>query len=244
MWGAGACSKERQDEEARKEQERLKKIALEQEAHEMQIQEVAPKIEAMEASWNRLRTITGADEPEEVIAYWEGLQSKEENMRQLVAASEASEAAVKVPPRALLPRRLRASRGDTRCSRRAVWCAEARRGAAAAAERHAGTGPWRGRRRRQRRRLRGRHRGGAPRHVRDAQEVPAAADGVHQRGARAEKHARALAGRAAGDHRRGAHAHEQHPAGHAAAAGQEARAPREVRAATLPPPLALPSGRP
>ena len=62
----------------------------------MQIQELAPKIEAMEASWNRLRTITGADEPEEVIAYWEGLKSKEENMRQLVAASEAQEAAVKV----------------------------------------------------------------------------------------------------------------------------------------------------
>jgi hypothetical protein len=61
----------------------------------MQVQELAPKIEAMEASWNRLRTITGADEPEEVIAYWEGLKSKEENMRQLVAASEASEAAVK-----------------------------------------------------------------------------------------------------------------------------------------------------
>jgi outer membrane protein assembly factor BamD (BamD/ComL family) len=90
------CRKERQEEESRKEQERLKKIALEQEAHEMQIQELAPKIDAMEASWNRLRTITGADEPEEVIAYWEGLKSKEENMRQLVAAAEATEASVKV----------------------------------------------------------------------------------------------------------------------------------------------------
>jgi hypothetical protein len=80
----------------RKEQERLKRIALEQEAHEMQIQELAPKIEAMEASWNRLRTITGADEPEEVISYWEGLKSKEENMRQLVANAESNEANVKV----------------------------------------------------------------------------------------------------------------------------------------------------
>lgn len=80
----------------RKEQERLKRIALEQEAHEMQIQELAPKIEAMEASWNRLRTITGADEPEEVIAYWEGLKSKEENMRQLVANAETNESNVKV----------------------------------------------------------------------------------------------------------------------------------------------------
>ena len=88
--------KERQEEDDKKEQERLHKIALEQEAHETQIQELAPKIEAMEASWNRLRTITGADEPEEVIAYWEGLKSKEENMRQLVAASEASEAGAKV----------------------------------------------------------------------------------------------------------------------------------------------------
>lgn len=83
-----------------REQQRLKKIALEQEAHEMQIQELAPKIEAMEASWNRLRTITGADEPEEVIVYWEGLKTKQENMRQLVAVSEAKEAAAKVRPRA------------------------------------------------------------------------------------------------------------------------------------------------
>lgn len=90
--------------EAKKEQERLKKIALEKQAHEMQIQELAPKIEAMEVSWNRLRSITGAAAPEEVIAYWEGLKSKEENMRQLVAASEATESNVKVgSDLALLP---------------------------------------------------------------------------------------------------------------------------------------------
>ena len=88
--------KEKQEEETRKEKERLARIAVEQEAYEMQIQALAPKIEAMEASWNRLRTISGADEPEGVIAYWEGLKSKEENMRQLVHSAEEMEAAVKV----------------------------------------------------------------------------------------------------------------------------------------------------
>jgi hypothetical protein len=74
----------------------LARIKVEQEAYEMQIQALAPKLEAMEASWNRLRTISGADEPEEVIAYWEGLKSKEENMRHLVHTAEESEVGVKV----------------------------------------------------------------------------------------------------------------------------------------------------
>lgn len=31
------------------------------------------QVEAMEASWNRIRTISGADSPDEVIAYWQGV---------------------------------------------------------------------------------------------------------------------------------------------------------------------------
>lgn len=90
------CRKEKQEEDDRREAERLRKVALEQAAHEAQLQELAPKLEAMETSWNRLRTITGADAPEEVIAFWEGLKSKEEHMQQLVAAAEAQEASIKV----------------------------------------------------------------------------------------------------------------------------------------------------
>lgn len=37
-----------------------------------QVAALAPKIEAMEASWNRLRAISGAKTPEQVIEYWQG----------------------------------------------------------------------------------------------------------------------------------------------------------------------------
>lgn len=37
-----------------------------------QVAALAPKIEAMEASWNRLRAISGAETPEQVIEYWQG----------------------------------------------------------------------------------------------------------------------------------------------------------------------------
>ena len=33
---------------------------------------LAPKIEALEASWNRLRAISGGVTPEEVVRYWDG----------------------------------------------------------------------------------------------------------------------------------------------------------------------------
>lgn len=34
----------------------------------------------MEASWNRIRTISGAETAEDVIQYWEGLKAKEEQV--------------------------------------------------------------------------------------------------------------------------------------------------------------------
>jgi hypothetical protein len=40
--------------------------------HPTQVAALAPKIEAMEASWNRLRAISGAETPEQVIEYWQG----------------------------------------------------------------------------------------------------------------------------------------------------------------------------
>lgn len=55
------------------------------EAYEMQCAALAPKIEAMEASWNRLRSISGAQTTEDVIDYFFSLRRKEENMRELVA---------------------------------------------------------------------------------------------------------------------------------------------------------------
>lgn len=35
----------------------------------------------MEVSWNRIRTISGAETAEDVIMYWEGLKAKEEQVR-------------------------------------------------------------------------------------------------------------------------------------------------------------------
>ena len=37
------------------------------------MQSLQPKVEKMEAAWARLHTITGAETPEEVIAYFEGM---------------------------------------------------------------------------------------------------------------------------------------------------------------------------
>lgn len=36
------------------------------------VQAVQPKLEAMEAAWYRLHSISGAATPDQVIAYWEG----------------------------------------------------------------------------------------------------------------------------------------------------------------------------
>jgi hypothetical protein len=46
----------------------------------LQVAALAPKVEAMEASWNRIRTISGAETAEDVITYWEGLKAKEEQV--------------------------------------------------------------------------------------------------------------------------------------------------------------------
>jgi hypothetical protein len=40
----------------------------------LQVAALAPKIEAMEASWNRLRAISGTETPNEVVEYWQGAQ--------------------------------------------------------------------------------------------------------------------------------------------------------------------------
>jgi len=45
-----------------------------------QVAALAPKIEAMEASWNRLRAISGADAPEQVIEYWQGRKQAGETL--------------------------------------------------------------------------------------------------------------------------------------------------------------------
>jgi hypothetical protein len=47
----------------------------------MQVASLAPKVEAMEASWNRVRTISGAETADDVILYWQGLRAKEEQVR-------------------------------------------------------------------------------------------------------------------------------------------------------------------
>eukprot|EP00877_Chromochloris_zofingiensis_P014096 jgi/Chrzof1/8940/Cz03g30020.t1 len=79
----------------RAERESQAKLKMEQEAYELQVAALAPKIEAMEASWNRLRTVSGAETPEDVIDFWEGLKSKEQRMKDLVKLAERREAACK-----------------------------------------------------------------------------------------------------------------------------------------------------
>ncbi|KAL3130594.1 hypothetical protein ABBQ38_008398 [Trebouxia sp. C0009 RCD-2024] len=79
----------------RQERERNTKLKMEEEAYEMQLQAVQPKLEAMEAAWYRLHSISGAATPDQVIAYWEGLRSKEENMRELVRLAEVREGQAK-----------------------------------------------------------------------------------------------------------------------------------------------------
>ena len=37
------------------------------------LQAVQPKLEAMEAAWYRLHSISGAATPDQVISYWEGM---------------------------------------------------------------------------------------------------------------------------------------------------------------------------
>ncbi|DBA93849.1 hypothetical protein WJX82_009274 [Trebouxia sp. C0006] len=89
----------------RQERERNTKLKMEEEAYEMQLQAVQPKLEAMEAAWYRLHSISGAATPDQVIAYWEGLRSKEENMRELVRLAEVREAQAKEQMTGLLDNR-------------------------------------------------------------------------------------------------------------------------------------------
>lgn len=49
-----------------------------------QVAALAPKTEAMEASWNRLRAISGADAPEQVIEYWQGRKRAGETLAKLM----------------------------------------------------------------------------------------------------------------------------------------------------------------
>ena len=87
--------REKQLEKEQQEKEASLKLKAEHDAYELKVQALAPKVEAMEASWNRIRTISGAETAEDVIAYWEGLKAKEEQMRELVKLAEQREAAAK-----------------------------------------------------------------------------------------------------------------------------------------------------
>ncbi|CAL5218617.1 g317 [Coccomyxa viridis] len=87
------------------ERERAAAERLEQDAFERQLQSLQPKVEKMEAAWARLHTITGAETPEEVIAYFEGLKSKEASMMELVRLAEYAESKAKEDIAALLNKR-------------------------------------------------------------------------------------------------------------------------------------------
>ncbi|KAA6428968.1 MAG: hypothetical protein FRX49_01078 [Trebouxia sp. A1-2] len=84
--------------------ERRQAAAQEREARKA-ARAVQPKLEAMEAAWYRLHSISGAATPDQVIAYWEGLRSKEENMRELVRLAEVREVQAKEQMTGLLDNR-------------------------------------------------------------------------------------------------------------------------------------------
>ncbi|KAF8062960.1 hypothetical protein HT031_003799 [Scenedesmus sp. PABB004] len=88
-------ARERALDKEKAERAAAARLKMEQEAYQLQVAALAPKIEALEASWNRLRAISGADTPGEVVEYWQGLKSKEARMRELVALAERREAACK-----------------------------------------------------------------------------------------------------------------------------------------------------
>eukprot|EP00798_Chlamydomonas_sp_ICE-L_P004200 gene4200-14305_t len=87
--------REKQLEKERQEKEASLKLKAEHDAYELKVQALAPKVQAMEASWNRIRATSGAETAEDVIAYWEGLRAKEEQMRELVKLAEGREASAK-----------------------------------------------------------------------------------------------------------------------------------------------------
>eukprot|EP00775_Hariotina_reticulata_P005882 gene5882-6123_t len=87
--------REKQLEKEKAERAAQAKLKMEQEAYQLQVAALAPKIEAMEASWNRLRAISGAETPDQVVEYWQGLKAKEQRMHELVAIAERREAACK-----------------------------------------------------------------------------------------------------------------------------------------------------
>jgi len=92
---------------------------------------LAPKIEALEASWNRLRAISGGETPEQVVRYWDGLKSKEQSMMGLVHLAERREATCKQEMAALMQRR--SEMLETRAAAQAAAAAAADAAAAAAA---------------------------------------------------------------------------------------------------------------
>ena len=49
----------------------------------MFVQALAPKLEAMEAAWAGLHTLTGADTPEEIIAFLKGALQQEHAQRNI-----------------------------------------------------------------------------------------------------------------------------------------------------------------
>ena len=87
--------REKVAEKDKVEREAALKVKIEQDAYEQKVAQLAPKVDAMESSWNRIRTVSGAESAEEVIQYWDGLKSKEGQMRDLVRLAEEREAAAK-----------------------------------------------------------------------------------------------------------------------------------------------------
>lgn len=59
-------------EREKQERDTRAKVRSENEQVEREIAQLTPKIDAMEDSWIRLRTICGAETVEDVLTYWKG----------------------------------------------------------------------------------------------------------------------------------------------------------------------------
>lgn len=69
---AELARQQKQLEREKHEREMRARVRAENEQVEKEISALNPKIDAMEASWIRLRTICGAETVEDVMAYWKG----------------------------------------------------------------------------------------------------------------------------------------------------------------------------
>eukprot|EP00210_Caulerpa_lentillifera_P001875 g1804.t1 len=85
----------RQHEKEQIELEQREKTQEEERAMEERMKALVPRIEALENTWNKLCSVSGADSVDGIISYWQGVKSKGIAMKELVETKEIQEASAK-----------------------------------------------------------------------------------------------------------------------------------------------------